>query len=204
MKIKYIIPLLLIFTLSGHSQKLITGLSYSMGFGIGQTSDYVGRPSWSGLTLEVHQMLKPNVSVGFLTGWNIFSEKTNDIIHLASTDISGEQARYINAFPILVNASYYIKSSKNAKFVPFIRAHAGTYYMMQRFDIGVYTVNNYNWHFGVAPEIGCMISTGSSNKYSILINAKYNYAFDSGTRLSGNEKNDYSFFTLNIGLTFNK
>jgi len=203
MKLKYIIPLIIALTLSANSQSLITGLSYSMGFAMDKAKDYIGRPSYTGLTLEVHHMVKPTMSFGFLTGWNIFNEKTNDLIHLSSTDISGEQARYINVFPLLVNASFYYKSSKNAKFIPFFRAHVGTYYIMQRFDIGVYTINNYNWHFGLAPELGCMIGTGSKN-YSVLINAKFNYAFDSGTRLSGNATNDYMFFTLNFGLTFNK
>jgi len=199
--IKIILPVMLL-TLSTFSQNFITGFSWSMGFATGKTSDYIGAPSFTGFSIEGHRMLKPNVSVGITTGWNILNEKNNETITIGSSSITGEQGRYLNVIPALLNASYYIKSGKNAKFVPFIRANVGTYYIMQRFDIGVYTANNDNWHFGVAPELGFMVST--SKDINILFNAKYNYAFDSGTSLGGNEKNDYSFVSVNFGITYNR
>ena len=195
-----ILLLVMILSSSAFAQNTITGFSWSMGFATGKAKDYVGKPSFTGFTIEGHRFINKNVSFGLTSGWNILSEKTNDLVTVNNATITGEQGRYINVFPILLNASYYIKSSKSAKFVPFMRANVGTYYIMQRFDIGVYTINNYNWHFGVAPEIGFMYKV--SRTVNLLANAKYNYALDSGTRLSGEEKNDYAFFTLNFGITY--
>lgn len=200
MKLKYIIIILLfVFAINGQAQYYTAGISYSMGFGVSKTADYIGKASFSGFTVEGHKFLKPNVSVGIETGWNIFNEQSNSVINLGTTAVSGQQGRYLNVFPILVNASYYFKGN-NSKFVPFVRANVGTYYILQRFDIGVYTFNNYNWHFGVAPEAGFMIN--ANRDVDILVNAKYNYAFDSGDRLSGDQDNYHSFITLNVGISY--
>ena len=201
MKLKYVIILLLSFALNTYAQNYTTGVSYSMGFGIGKTYDYINETSFTGFTVEGHKLIKPYFSVGIMTGWNIFSEKSNTTINLGSASISGEQARYWNIIPIMVNASLYYKNS-NSRFTPFVRVHAGTYYIMQRFDIGVYTVNNDNWHFGLAPEVGFMINL--SREMDILVNGKYNHAFDSGTRLSGDSNNKNTFFTINLGISYSR
>jgi hypothetical protein len=201
MKLKYIIILLIAFAINAHAQSYSTGFSYSMGFGVSSMSDYISKPSFTGFSLEFHKFIKPNVTVGLTSGWNIFSQKSNETITLPSGALSGEQARYVNVVPILLNVSYYMKN-KTSKFIPFFRAHVGTYYILQRFDIGVYTLNNYNWHFGVAPEIGFLIKASST--MDILVNSRYNYAFDSGTKLSGNSDNKYQFFSVNFGISYNR
>jgi hypothetical protein len=188
--IKIIIPLVL-FAYSAFSQTTISGFSWSMGFASGKAADFVGAPSFTGFTAEGHRFMSPNV----------LNEQTNETITVNNTSITGEQGRYINIIPLMMSASYYIKSSKSASFVPFVRAHVGTYYILQRFDIGVYSLNNYNWHFGVAPELGFMIRASSS--VNILANSRYNYAFDSGERIGGDDNNDYSFFSVNIGVMLN-
>ena len=127
------------------------------------------------------------------------NEKTNESVSINNTTLTGEQGRYLNIIPLLFSASYYIRKNSSATFVPFIRGNIGTYYIMQRFDVGVYTLNNDNWHFGLSPELGFMVK--ASNKINIIASGRYNYAMDSGTRLSGDEKNDYSFLNANIGLT---
>lgn len=202
-KMKYlriIIPLMLI-AFTSFSQSTITGFSWSMSFASGKSADFVGAPSFTGFTAEGHRFMSPNATIGLVTGWNVMNEQTRESITVNNTTITGEQGRYINVIPLLLSASYYIKSSKSASFVPFIRANVGTYYILQRFDVGVYSFNNYNWHFGVAPELGFMVR--ASSKLNILTNAKYNYAFDSGERLGGDDKNDYSFFTVNLGIMLN-
>jgi hypothetical protein len=198
--IKIIIPLML-FAFTAFSQNTITGFSWSMGFGSGKTADFVSSPSFTGFSAEGHRFMNQNVSIGLSTGWNILNEQNNESITVENTTITGEQGRYINIIPVLFSASYYVRSSKKASFVPFIRANVGTYYIMQRFDIGVYTLNNDHLHFGVAPELGFMFR--ASDKVNILTNAKYNYAFDAGQRLGGDETNDYAFYSVNLGVMLN-
>lgn len=200
MKLKYIILLLLAFTINSQAQNYTWGMTYSMGLGVGEAHDYISNPAFAGFTLEGHKMIKPYFSIGIIAGWNIFNEKDINSTKVGTVTLTGEQARYLNIFPILANASFYYKN-KNSKFVPFFRAHLGTYYILQRFDIGVYTIDNDNWHLGIAPEVGFMYKV--SPEIDILVNGRYNYAFDSGTRFGGDENNDYSFFSINLGICYN-
>ena len=125
MKLKYLILLVLAFAINAQAQNYSTGLTYSMGFGIGSMSDYISNPAWAGFNIEGHRFLKPDVSVGLTTGWNIFSEKGNYTIDLPSASISGEQGRYFNCFPILLNASYYFKSKGSKVPIGPLRALEG-------------------------------------------------------------------------------
>ena len=83
----------------------------------------------------------------------------------------------------------------------FVGLNVGTYYILQRLDMGVYRIDNDNWHFGLAPEAGLIIPVGEDNT-SIYLGGRYNYAFDSGTALGGSEDNYYSFWEINIGFAF--
>ena len=66
--------------------------------------------------------------------------------------------------------------------------------------MGVYRIDNDNWHFGLAPEAGLIIPLDGDA--SLDLGARYNYAFDSGTALGGAENNFYSFWEINIGFAF--
>ena len=83
----------------------------------------------------------------------------------------------------------------------FIGLNAGMYYILQRLDVGVYRLDNDNWHFGMAPEAGIIIPFDGDNT-AFYVGARYNYAFDSGTTLGGNENNFYSFYEINLGFAF--
>ena len=56
-----------------------------------------------------------------------------------------------------------------------------------------------NWHFGMAPEIGLMFPGYSS---IFFINLRYTYAFKAGQTVGGNEGTDWQYFGLNVGVAF--
>jgi len=206
MKLKYsLIIILIAFTSSIMAQKTIVGFTYGISLSTGKTHDFVADPSYVGFNIEFKKNVKKNLWVGLSMGWNVFGEETNETVHIENEqvggDMSGNQARYINSFPILLNVAYSFGGGRSSKFVPYIGLNAGIYIINQRFNIGVYTFDNNNTHFGGAPELGFLIKSGSVN---FLFNTRYNYAFDSGTRFNGDEKNDHSYVSFNIGIAYNR
>jgi len=107
---KYILPVILILfmAMSAFSQEIFTGISYNMGTTVSDTRDFITDYSWRGFGFEFRNYRSNNVSIGFSASWNIFDQKTNEIIELEQAAVSGTQIRYFNAFPLMLNAHYYI------------------------------------------------------------------------------------------------
>ncbi len=180
------------------AQRYMTVLTYNTALPTGNTGDFISEYSWRGFAIEGRRFVQKNLSIGINLGWNIFDEKNGETIHLDNGAVSGTQIRYLNSFPIMVNAHYYFGNRRS--FRGFLGLNVGTYAINQRFDIGIWTVNNNNWHFGVAPEIGFIIPAGRQT--SVIFSVKYNYAFSSGTPLNGGDSNDHSYIGFNLGLAF--
>ena len=196
MKSIYIAILIFVMSNSIFAQyyRPITGLSYNMGLTTGSTKDFADDYSWRGLGIDYKRFTDRNISVGFSTGWNIFDQKVRGLINLERGAVSGLQVRHINAFPILVNANYHF-DSRESQVKPYVGFNIGTYYIIQRFDIGVITIEEDNWHFGIAPELGFIIPFGYMfTTWSV----KFNYAFAAGKSIAGDAK-DYSYWGFNIG-----
>ncbi len=161
-------------------------------------SDYIDEMSWAGMGIEIKRFLSSNTSVGFFFGWNIFDSREFGTFEIGNGHVTGTQVRNINAFPFTLNFHYYL--STGSSMVPFIGLNAGAYYIFQKFQLGVLTLDNDNWHFGLAPEAGLEISLNRS--LAFLVSAKYNYAFASGKKLNGEDGIDYSYYGINVGFTF--
>ena len=198
MKFKLVIVLFITMAVSLSAQRYMTVLSYNTALATGNTGDFVSNFSWRGFAIEGRRFVQKNISVGINFGWNIFDEKNGETIQLENGAVSGTQIRYLNSFPIMVNAHYYFGNKRN--FRGFLGLNVGTYAINQRFDIGIWTINNDNWHFGVAPEIGFIIPAGRQT--SVIFSVKYNYAFSAGTSLMGKDSNDHSYIGFNLGLGF--
>jgi len=196
-----VVFLLTILPLQGYSQDIITDVTYEMSFPASNLKDYTDNTSYRGIGIGVRRFVAPKISVGGFFGWNIFNEDTNKLISLDreefSADVSGRQFRYINAVPIFFSTHYYL--GKSEKVMPFVGANVGTYYIRQRLELGVYSINEDNWHFGIAPEAGIIIPLGYDN--GVIANFRYNYAFESGESISG-ESNSYTFWSLNVGVAY--
>lgn len=202
MKFKIFTLAFMLFSISLSAQQFLGVLSYSTALGMGNTSDYIGNYSFKGFQFEGRTFTNRNFTFGGTFGWNIFEEKSSDMIHLEGdskiSDISGTQARYINSFPMMLNGHYYFMKRRDPV-RPFIGLNVGLYYITQRFQLGIYQQDNSNWHFGFAPEAGFLIPLGG---VSIMANAKYNYALSAGKPFGGGTDNSHSYMSFNIGLVF--
>jgi outer membrane protein W len=164
----------------------------------GNSREFIENTSYIGFVIDGRRFADRNVTYGIQFGWNIFHEETKETINIERGAISGRQFRYYNMWPILVNAHYYLGRKRD--FRTYIGAGIGTYYILQRYELGVFMLESNNWHFGIAPEIGFLIPV--SRTVSVNTSIKYNYAFDSGKSVWGDDDNAHSFVSLNVGLAF--
>ena len=81
---------------------------------------------------------------------------------------------------------------------PYLGLGAGVYYTIQRFDIGLASLKEDGFRFGLAPEVGVLIPLYFGSR--ILLGARYDHAFTSGETL-GSEF-DLSFLSAKIGFVY--
>lgn len=203
MKNKYLIIILMFLSINLFAQDFLGILSYNTALPMGKTSDYISDFSWKGFSFEGRTFTNRNWSFGGMFGWNIFDQKITDLIEIddetKGTTISGTQIRYTNSFPLMVNGHYHFGKRKNS-LRPFMGLGLGTYYIVQRFEIGIFQREVSNWHFGLAPEVGVLLSL--SRNTSLVFSVKYNYAFSAGKTVYGDTDNTQSYLGFNLGLAF--
>ena len=134
---------------------------------------------------------------GFLTGWNSFDElQRNATIELEGRTITGTQIRYFSSFPVMANLSYFTGHRKsNVRF--YLGIAAGTYYIVERLEVGVFMVEEDYWHLGVAPTVGFLIPT---DYIYVQANVRYNMAFAAESSIV-DEPFDYTYLTFNVGIS---
>lgn len=171
------------------------GLTWDLAVPTGKTKDFVSDLGYIGFSVEVWTFAKPNISTGFVAGWqNIYGE-TDEIIQIENVTISGKQVRYIDFVPILIGARYNF-GNRDYRIRPFVGIKAGTYWIKQRMEIGTgEVVFSKEWHLGLAPEVGVTFFTTSMDLYG-FVSADYNYAF------SRNDSIDFSYLGFSIGLVY--
>jgi hypothetical protein len=92
------------------------------------------------------------------------------------SDFTGYTFRYINSFPIMLNVFYHLGQPGNTN--AYIGLNGGVYYIERRTEVSVYVIDQNNWHFGLAPEIGIVTPLGWRARG--FLGARYNWAASSG------------------------
>ncbi len=189
----------LIPTNQGFAQKWYGAATYQISFPLGDTKNFTDATSFRGFGLDFRYTVQKTTTVGVALGWNSFHERTTETIELGTTNpgaITGTQNRHINSFPIMANVHYYFGERGGVR--PYVGLNAGGYYMLQRFSIGISTIQNDRWEWGIAPEAGIIIPV--DRDLAIMINGKYNYAF-TGESVVETDIN-HSYVGLNIGVVW--
>ena len=196
MKNAKIIFILLILTLSislTNAQTSIFTIAYSTGSLLGETADYIGDYSWRGISIEERYFVERDMSVGFYLGWNVFNKTlVNYTQPFDNAVLYGNQYRYINAWPILVNAHYHFLREEVIR--PYIGGGVGVYSVNRRTEMGLYASSVKTWQFGFQPEAGIWIDMADG--LNLMLAAKYNYA------LKTSKGDALSFININFGLSF--
>jgi len=197
---KFIITLLLLLMIatSAFGQSKITALTYNVSIPDGDMKNYIDETSWRGFGFDGKWFVDGDrpLTLGIALAWHVFNETTDGTIVLDQGALTGHQNRYVNSFPMMLTAHYYF-GNRNQLWA-YLGVGAGAYYMIQRFEIGVWAFEETHWHFGVVPEFGIQIPLSEAD---FLINVKYNYAFASGEPIAG-DPIDWTYWGINVGLAY--
>jgi hypothetical protein len=175
------------------SAQSFTSVQYSVGIPSGGLKDHVAKISWRGFTFEYQKEVAPAVSVGVNFAWSTFYERKDYASYtLNNATLSGVQYRYDNLFPMLVNAHYTIGTGT---VVPYVGLGVGTMYNLRNTDMGMWTVEEDNWHFLATPEAGFIVDVAPD--VSLKLNAKYDYSFKI------KKADAFGNLNINIGFVFN-
>jgi hypothetical protein len=105
----------------------LVGVSYQFSIPIGETANYTPPVSWRGIGLDFASFVKPDLAVGLAFGWNVFFDNTTKTINFKGVDITGNQDRSLNVWPVLANVRWFPKITSNRDIQPYIGAHIGGY-----------------------------------------------------------------------------
>ncbi len=191
----------LVFGIAGTAmaqRKVLSGITWNIGIPAARLSNFISKASYGGFGFETHYFMTDDFAVGGSISWNYWSEMTGETIQLKSGALSGTQIRYINSIPLLLNATFYLGGQRD-EIRPFLGLNAGAYYVLQRLDMGVYSLDNDHWHFGLAPEAGLLVQV--SDDTFLTAAGRYNYGFASGETVSG-QPNTVAYWGINIGLAY--
>src|SRR5215211_5144837 len=107
-------------------------LTYQPAQPLSNTQDFTSTFGWRGIGLDYRAQVKPNFALGLSFAWQVFDEQTDEVVSAFGVDLSGDQFRYVNSFPMLANASYFF--GKPGGLRPFLGANLGAYVMQHRLD----------------------------------------------------------------------
>jgi hypothetical protein len=196
---KYIIATLLILLVAANAfgQTKITVLSYQMSVPDQNLEEYINETSFRGVGFDGRWFAGGSSFTGGISlAWHVFNKSTDGTIEFPNGALTGKQNRYINSFPIMLTGHLYF-GNKNRLWM-FIGGGVGTYYIIQRFEAGVHSIEESAWHLGAYPEFGLQIPLSEAD---FFINGKYNYAFEAGESVTG-DKLDLAYWTVSVGLAY--
>jgi hypothetical protein len=144
-------------------------LTYQPAQPLSNTQDFTNNFGWRGIGFEYRRQVKPNLALGLIFAWQVFDEQTDEVVSAFGVDISGDQFRYVNSWPMLA--------------------------MQHRMDVGLYTIEETNVHFGFGPEAGVAIPVRPD--LAAVLNTRLNYALAAGSV----EHQSYLSFGIGVAWT---
>lgn len=194
-KLSIVSILILLIIGSAKAQDNRISIQYSAGLPLSGLKDYIGEPSYRGVSITYHSMLTPNVGLGLDAAWNVFyEEKGFNTIVDGTESLSGYEYRYSNNVPLLASGAYYFMPEKAIN--PFASLGIGAVYAKRDTDLGSIRFSDDAWHFAVKPEIGIIY------QFSDGLGAKLSSSFYQ--MFENDDFGDQSFVSINLGLIFRK
>lgn len=192
-KIIYLIGLFLIIETGAFAQGMF-GISYDIGIPMGGTSDYVSKTSFRGFGIEGRGFITDYLSYGGSFNWAVFYDEVGPELFTGEDNatVYGKQFRYINSYPIMGTMHYYFGEWDETRF--YAGGGIGAHSINQRTDVGLYSIKNNYWTFGLAPEIGVLIPINYNSAFNLAV--KYQY----GVKTSKGDA--FSSLTFKIGFAF--
>jgi len=172
-----------------------TSLLYSVGVPTGALKDHTASMSWRGVTFEWQKFINPDVSVGVNLAYSVFYD---DMGYGSYTNknatLTGHQYRYNNLFPMAVNGQYHFNASSTGPVKPYVGLGIGTIYDLRNTDMGMWTIEEQNWHFMVSPEVGLIYDL------NMATGIKFSVRYDNAFKIDNADA--FGNINLNLGFVF--
>jgi len=168
------------------------GLAWGISVPTGDTKDFVSGASFRGASVEWRNFYLRDAAYGLNVGWNVFNEESDSTVEFDNGAITGKHWSYVNAVPIYASwFKYFSADKRSSRF--FAGINAGGAWIERRTEIGLTALEEANWHFALAPEVGWQLPWDSFLGY---VSARYHYAFAAGNM----EAQQYLEFKIGFGL----
>jgi outer membrane protein W len=143
------------------------------------TKSYTEGFSWRGATIDFRRFSSDQLALGLSAGWHVMDDKDAGTYQFENGAVTGTAYKYVNAVPVLATATYFAGSPRGNR--PFLGAGAGTYYIKNRTEAGIFAIDDSNWHLGLMAEAGVFIPRpdGIGDGTGIMLSARYNWALKS-------------------------
>lgn len=170
--------------------------TWNISFPVEDTKTFVDETSFRGFNLEFRKAFNGATTVGIMTGWDVFHQRTDELIEFEGGAVSGSQDRYINSFPIMLGAHRYFGERGSTR--PYVGLNAGGWVVIRTLRIGISEFEEDSWDWGVIPEVGVVVpmSYGSS----FIVNGRYQWSFTTQD-LRGNDE-DLTYWSLHVGFAW--
>lgn len=198
MKKLIIIAIVALFSMNAQAQRSVFQLDWNIAVPMGELADFIEDESYSGLRIGGRGFIYDNFSVGGYTGWQVLYDTFSGTMRIENEDgiidLTGDQYRYLNIYPLMVNAHVYVGEDYGVR--PYIGTALGMNFVNERIAFGVFDVSQTSTHFALSPEVGAFIPIGVAGG-GINLSASYNHIF-------ATEKLDATIqtFNISIGLMF--
>jgi hypothetical protein len=174
----------------------LTAVSWNVGLATEDMKTFVDNTSMRGFGLQGRWFVRSRLSLGLLWEWQVFDYSTKEAIETSGITVSGQQYRYVNAFPFLATAHLYLGRPGATRL--YVGGGAGAYYIMKRLEIGLVAIDDDNWHWGVAPEAGLLLPIGDMYGHqNLMVAGKLNFAVGTDDSI------DFTWYEVVLGITWN-
>lgn len=146
-------------TVPAGAQSGYGGIAYNVSFPLSDTKDFADAISFRGISAEFGTIRSESLRLSIFTGWHVFANSESGTVEVPEVPgaVTGDFATTINSFPILAGLTWMAPTNGKAR--PYLSAHAGTYYVKRRVEVGLFAVDDDAWHFGASPAAGVQFST---------------------------------------------
>jgi outer membrane protein W len=176
-----------------HAQDWFTTATYQVSFPVEDTKRFTDEISFIGGGIDFRKKLTGGTTAGIYMAWNVFHDRTDGTLDIASGAVTGTQDRYINSFPVMIGLYQYFGNRRSIR--PYIGVNGGGFLFVQSFRIGISEFEEDSWEWGAAPEAGFVfpIQTGAW----FVINGRYNWS-PTVESLAGNDVT-LTYYQFNVG-----
>ena len=170
----------------------VFGIAWGISVPTGDTNDFISKVSFRGASAEWRNFYMRDAAYGINIGWNVFNDTDDSTVNFENAAVTGKRWSYINAVPVYGGwFKYFSDDKRSSRF--FAGINAGGAWIEKRMDVGFVSIQEDNWHFAVAPEVGWQLPWDSFLGY---VGARYHYAFKAGNM----EAQQWLEFKIGFGL----